>query len=139
METSQKKTHFKTIALYIKNNLPYIMRYILISIIGYTSLGLLMLFFQSVLKLSNTLSFSLSYFLLLIFDYISNLRFVFKTKYSKNTILKYILYIVFFQFLSTGCYYLLNKLHLDSYLTSYIVMFSLFPLKYLTTKYIVFK
>ncbi len=122
-----------------KQDVYKVCRYILVSIMGYASLLLLMSFFINLMSLPETISFSISYFILLIADYLLNLKFVFRTKQNKYTWAKYLLYIGFFQLLSTSAYHFLISTDINPYILSYLVLFSLFPLKFLATRYIVFK
>lgn len=116
-----------------------ILRYIAISIFGYTLLSFLMFLFVKVFKIPQTLSFGISYFLLLLIDYISNRNFVFEAKQKRGMVIKYFIYICFFQILNMVIYNLLTKLNINYLLCSYITMLSLFPMKFFASKKFVFK
>lgn len=116
-----------------------LIRYISISILGYSLLSFLMLVFVDIFNISKTISFGISYFILLLLDYMLNIHFVFKTKHNNRMIAKYVLYLISSQIINTWFYSFLISLNINYFLCSYITMLSLFPLKFLASKYFVYK
>lgn len=116
----------------------YLFKYINISIIGYAYVFLLLFITVEYFRADKKLSFVLVYGSWYIIQYFFQLKYIFNKTHRKKTVLKYILYIMFFFTITTVIYSagINNKVH---YLISYgITIFLITPLRYLVIKNFVF-
>lgn len=117
-----------------------IVKYISVSIFTYTVLFGMMIYMNEYLLLKKQVSYALSYILGYILSFILQAKIVFLSGYSKKIFFLYILQIIFFFISGNFLFYFLNYIISINYIFStLLVIFLLFPLRYLVAKKIVFK
>jgi len=114
-------------------------KYIFISIISYIFIFLTIIFLVEIFKLDPLLSSLISYGIVYIFDYQITVKFVFRSKSSFQKILKYLFYLLFFYFLTNFCYKFILLLKINYIISLIINILFIFPLKFLVSKYLVYK
>lgn len=122
-----------------KKSLGEIVRYILVSIGGYLSVLLSMYIFVDLLKSNKSLSYFGIYLFAYLFDYLLTLKYVFQKEHKHSSLLKYVIYLVVFFLLNNLLYNLMIYLNVHYLISTITVMAILFPLRFSTIKYVIFK
>jgi putative flippase GtrA len=116
-----------------------IVKYILLSAGGYIYVVVSLFVFVDFFEFNERVSYFMIYFLAYLFDYVLTMRFIFQKEHRNIVLLKYLIYL--------GIFFLLNNMLYGSILyfgTHYViasvfVIMILFPLRFLTIKFVVFK
>lgn len=122
-----------------KKSLAEIARYILVSLGGYLSVVFSMYIFVDLLKNSKSLSYFGIYLFAYLFDYLLTLKYVFQKEHKHSLLLKYVIYLGVFFVLNNLLYNLMIYLNIHYLISTITVMAILFPLRFSTIKYVIFK
>lgn len=124
----------------LKNNFKIQMfNYILASLITYGVVFLLLYFFVEIINLSYQKSYLLAYSFNYSFLYYVQKKYIFKTRHSKAKLIKFVLNIIVFFALSFLCYNFLLANDINYILSNFLTIILIFPLRFLSSKFIVFK
>ncbi|MCA9376437.1 GtrA family protein [Candidatus Dojkabacteria bacterium] len=127
----------------LKDNLKKsseLVKYFAISVVSYILVFILMYVMVDLLDQGTTFSFALTYGIAYVFVFISQLKFIFNQRYSHQALLKFIAHI--------SVFYLLNNITFNFFTEviklPYMLALSanvalLFPLRFLSSKLLVFK
>lgn len=129
----------KISGLISKKSLAEIAKYILVSLGGYLFVTLSMYIFVDLLKFNKSLSYFGVYIFAYLFDYLLTLKYVFQKEHKHILLLKYATYLVVFFVLNNLIYNLMIYLDIHYMLSTITVMAILFPLRFSTIKYVIFK
>lgn len=113
--------------------------YVAVSLAAYALVFSLMFVFVDVAGLGKSLAFFITYAIAYVFDYVSNLRVVFRREHSRERLVKYVVYLAVFFGLANGLFYVVSLLHLHYLLETFITLATLFPLRFLTLRFVVFR
>lgn len=122
-----------------KNLIKQIVRYIYISILGYGFVFSSLFLLVDVLKQDESLSFILVYGVLYLSLYFIQLKFLFNTKHQKSKLIKFILFLFVFYILSNILFNLFLYAEIHYLVATIITIGILTPLRFLTSKYYVYK
>jgi len=114
--------------------------YIAVSVVGYGMIFGLMFLFVDVVGLERSFAFFLTYLFAYVFDYISNLMVVFRKGNSHQRLFCYLIYLIFFFFVGNVVFYAVVYFVKSHYLLeTLLTMLILFPLRFFTLRYLVFR
>ncbi len=114
-------------------------KYILISLFGYSYVFIMMYVLKGLYRVHASLAYVLVYLSVYAIDYYVTSRYLFKTKSDVNKITKYIIYLVVFFAVSNVIFNALVFFRLHYLIATFAVVVLLFPARFLTNKFIVFK
>jgi hypothetical protein len=127
----------KYVVSVLKMNLS--VRYVLSSVLMYFAISFAMFIGVDLFKIKEIVCYALVYCVAYIADYVINLRIIFRTMHSLNTVAKYTLHIAFFYIINLFLFKSINSALTNYILTTWLVVFLLFPLRFLSYKYFVYK
>jgi putative flippase GtrA len=114
--------------------------YIAVSVVGYGMIFGLMFLFVDVVGLERSFAFFMTYLFAYVFDYISNLMVVFRKGNSHQRLFCYLIYLIFFFFVGNVVFYAVVYFVKSHYLLeTLLTMLILFPLRFFTLRYLVFR
>ncbi|MDP1822133.1 MAG: GtrA family protein [Archangium sp.] len=113
--------------------------YVAVSLVAYGLVFCLMFLLVDVLGAGRSLAFLITYAIAYVFDYFSNLKVVFRREHSRSRLVKYVIYLATFFALANGLFYLAGYLKLHYLLETFLTLATLFPLRFLTLRYVVFR
>lgn len=113
--------------------------YIEVSLVAYAIVFVLMYLFVDIVRLNRSVSFLLTYAIAYVFDYFSNLRFVFRQTHSNLRLVKYLIYLVVFFFLANFVFLMTDKLNLHYILATFLTLAIVFPLRFISLRFLVFR
>lgn len=114
-------------------------RYILISFFGYGFVFGLMYLLVNLIKEDPKVAFLVTYLLAYVLDYLVNLFVVFNKNHTNDKAIKYLGYLIVFYIVSNLLYRFIIDLGVNHLISVFLTMSLLFPLKFLSSKFIVFK
>jgi hypothetical protein len=122
-----------------KSSITEITKYAFLSLVGYGFVFLFLYIFIDIFQFNTSYSFLIVYGTWYLMLYSLQLRFLFNTTHSKKRFLKFCIYLVVFYITANvlfnlGIYFKLNYL-----IATLITVMVLMPLRFLTTKYFVYK
>lgn len=143
----QKQSTLKVFKIYnskpskIIQGLPayQIFQYFLISFFSYLFVFLNMHFLTEKLKIKCTVAFFFTYLIVYVFDYTSSLKIIFKKDHSLKRMWAYLCYIFFFFICGNILFYISEGLKISDSLRAIGAILILFPFRFLTQKYFVFR
>lgn len=113
-------------------------RYIFVSIALYVYVFLGLWVAVEEMKLNNLIAYIYIYTSVYFIDYISTLKWVFKETHKNLIAIKYLIYLIFFLILNSFMYKILIE-YLYFMNAALVVAIILFPLRYVTAKFFVYK
>lgn len=121
-----------------KNTFKEVISYVSASTVLYILLFSGLFILIDILNVNASISFFIIYALVYPLSYICQ-KLIFKNIISSNSVIKFILHILVFMFLSNITFNILLFLHLHYFLCSFITIAILFPMRFISSKYIVFR
>jgi putative flippase GtrA len=115
-----------------------IIRYIVISIVGYTYIFLSLYLFVSIFKFDKSIAFMVIYAIWYLLLYFIQLKLLFKTNHKKNNLIKFCVFLLVFYLLANLLYNIGIYLKLDYILATVITILILMPLRFIVSKYYVY-
>lgn len=116
-----------------------VIRYILISIIGYSYVFLSLYLMVTILKIDELISFLIVYGILYIALYFIQLKVLFKTEHKKHKILLFSISIAFFYILTNILYVFFTNMGIEYLTSTLLTIIFLMPTRFLVSKYYVYK
>jgi len=123
----------------IRENLILIVKYLSVSAGMYILIFLSMYLLIDIIGISEMYAYVITYCLVYIVNYNINLRFLFYRDHSLSTILKYFSHIFFFLVSGSLIFKFLFNLNIHYIFATLLTAIVLFPPRFLTHKFIVFK
>lgn len=116
-----------------------LIRYVYISIIGYSFVfgGLYLL--VDVLHLNESIAFMIIYGLSYLLLYVLQLKFLFRTKHTKNKLIRFCISIFAFYLLANLLFNIGVYLELNYLISTVLTIALLFPIRFIVSKFVVFK
>lgn len=116
-----------------------VLKYIIISLLGYGYVFVSLYILVSIFEFNKTIAFLFVYGLLYLSLYLIQLKYLFKSKHSKKKFLKFISFLIVFYILANLLYNFFLSLKID-YLTSTVfTIIILTPLRFLVSKFLIYK
>jgi hypothetical protein len=122
-----------------KKSISEIIKYAFLSFVGYGFVFLFLYIFIDVFQVKTTYSFLMVYGSWYLMLYSLQLRFLFNTTHNKQRFLKFCLYLIVFYIVANILFNLGIYLNLNYFIATLITILVLMPLRFLTTKYYVYK
>ena len=116
-----------------------VIRYVLISALMNVAVLVLMYIFVDLLGMNARLAFFLDYTIVYVAAYIFNLRYLFFKEHDWKKAMKYLIYLAVFFPLANVLFALLTYLKLHYLLATILTTAVLFPLRFFTNKYFVYR
>lgn len=116
-----------------------IVRYIGISIFSYGFVFISLYILVDVFQVDESLSFLLVYGVAYLLLYSIQLKFLFKTSHEKRKLIKFILSLLLFYIISNLLYNLFLYVNVNYLISTALTIVILAPLRFLTSKYYVYK
>lgn len=116
-----------------------IVKYILLSAGGYIYVVVSLFVFVDFFGFNERVSYFVIYFLAYLFDYVLTMRFIFQKEHRSIVLLKYLIYLGIFFLLNNMLYGSVLYFGVHYVIASVFVIMILFPLRFLTIKFVVFK
>lgn len=122
-----------------KKTLNQLIRYVLISCIGYTFVfsGLYLLI--DVMHIHKSIAFMIIYGLSYLLLYILQLQFLFKTKHTRDKLIRFCISILAFYMLANLLFNIGVYLDLNYLIATVLTIGILFPIRFIVSKFVVFK
>ncbi|WP_220759956.1 GtrA family protein [Flavobacterium sp. UMI-01] len=115
-----------------------IIRYILISLFGYTYIFASLYLLVSMFKVNQSIAFMIVYGIWYLLLYFIQLKLLFKTKHKKNKLIKFSLYLITFYLVANLLYSIAISLRLEYMVANIIAILILMPLRFIVSKYYVY-
>lgn len=116
-----------------------IIRYILISIVGYFYIFLSLYTFVSIIKIDKSIAFMITYAIWYLLLYFIQLKLLFKTQHKKNKLIKFCVFLIIFYVIANLLYNTGLYFKLDYIVSTVITILILMPLRFIVSKYYVYK
>lgn len=116
-----------------------IIRYICISIFSYGFIFISLYILVDIFQVNESLSFMLIYGVVYLLLYSIQLKFLFKTSHQKRRLVKFILSLLTFYIISNLLYNLFLYTNINYLISTALTVMILAPLRFLTSKYYVYK
>ncbi|NSL53759.1 GtrA family protein [Uliginosibacterium aquaticum] len=113
--------------------------YAFVSLLAYGLVFGLMYFFVDLVGIGEPAAFFFTYAIAYFFDYIMNLRVVFRREHAGHRLVKYIIYLVVFFILANAIFYIANNFNLHYLWGTFLTLAVLFPLRFCALRYVVFR
>jgi putative flippase GtrA len=120
-------------------NIAQLIKYGLISVVGYATILGLMYVFVDIAKIDKSVSFFFVYLIAYLAEYVLNLKYLFHKTHSLGKVLKFALHIAFFLVSGTFIFKLLLGYGLHYFVATLATAISLMPLRFLAHKFLVFR
>lgn len=115
-------------------------RYGIVSLLGYMFVLGTLTFSVEILHIPPKFAYPLIYLAVYIFEYISNIKYIFNSKHSKNTLFRYISYLLLLYITNNLLFFVLEeKLSINHTIAAAFVIALLLPVRFLTQKFLIFK
>ncbi|TDD75987.1 GtrA family protein [Flavobacterium caseinilyticum] len=115
-----------------------IIRYILISIIGYGYVFSSLYLMVTIFKIDKSIAFMVAYGIWYLLLYFIQLKLLFKTRHKKNKLIKFCIFLAIFYLVANLLYNLGIYLKLDYIVSTFITILILMPLRFIVSKYYVY-
>jgi hypothetical protein len=122
-----------------KKSITEIIKYAFLSIVGYGFVFLFLFLFIELFQFNTSYSFLIVYGSWYIMLYSLQLRFLFNTTHSKKRFLKFCFYLIVFYVIANVLFNLGLYFNQNYLVATLITILVLMPLRFLTTKYYVYK
>lgn len=122
-----------------RSSITEIAKYAFLSFVGYAFVFLFLYVFIDVFHFNTTYSFLIVYGIWYLMLYSLQLRFLFNTTHSKKRFLKFCIYLVVFYIIANVLFNLGIYFNQNYFIATLITILVLMPLRFLTTKYYVYK
>lgn len=122
-----------------KKSIREIFKYAFLSLVGYGFVFLFLYILIDVIQFNTTYSFLIVYGSWYLMLYSLQLRFLFNTTHSKKRFLKFCIYLIVFYITANILFNLGIYFNLNYLIATLITILVLMPLRFLTTKYYVYK
>jgi len=116
-----------------------ILKYVGLSLIIYAGIITALYILVDVGNLNKVYSYVIIYALAYLIDYLINLKYIFLVKNSLKVFIKYSLHILFFYFLNIYLYKVLLGYGVHYLIATWMLIFVLFPLRFLSYKFLVYR
>lgn len=116
-----------------------IFRYIIISIISYVYVFFTLILFVNVFKVNESLSFMIVYGIAYLFLYSIQLKFLFKTEHDKYKLIRFCISLLFFYVIANILYNICIYFSINYIISTAITIIVLFPIRFIVSKYFVYK
>lgn len=116
-----------------------LLRYVGVSIFGYLTVFILMYLLVGGLKLNPQVAYFFTYFVVYVIDYTATLLLVFRKNHDQEKVKRYLAFLVVFFILNNLLFRSFTILGLNYIVAVVGVMVLLFPLKFISSKLVVFK
>lgn len=115
-----------------------IVRYILISVFGYTYIFLSLYLLVRIINIDKSIAFMVTYAIWYLLLYFIQLKLLFKTYHKKNKLIKFCVFLVTFYLLANLLYNTGMYLKLDYIISTVITILILMPIRFIVSKYYVY-
>lgn len=116
-----------------------VIRYLLISVLGYSYVFLSLFLLVNWMKIDKSVAFMITYGIWYLSLYSIQLKLLFKTKHNKNKLIKFCVFLITFYLTSNFLYNIGLHLNLDYIVSSAVTILILMPLRFIASKYYVYK
>lgn len=116
-----------------------ISKYISISVLGYGYVFLSLYVMITIFELNKTISFLIVYGVLYFFLYFIQLKILFKTESNTTKIIKFCLSLILFYIISNILFYFFTEIGFNYLIATFITITIIFPLRFVVSKYYVYK
>jgi putative flippase GtrA len=116
-----------------------LLKYICVSIGGYISLFIILYALIDLAHVNKRVAYFLVYAVFYFINYILNLSYIFKSRHSNKKAMKYMIYILIFFTLNNAIYNTILFTGISYKYAVIITMGILFPLRFLSSKFIIYK
>jgi len=114
-------------------------KYAILSLVGYTFVFLFLFFFVEFMEFNKSFSFLIVYGSWYLILYTLQLRFLFNTEHSKQKFFRFCLYLGVFYLIANMLFNLGILLKLNYLIATLITIVILMPLRFIVTKYYVYR
>ncbi|KKQ35707.1 MAG: GtrA-like protein [candidate division WS6 bacterium GW2011_GWA2_37_6] len=116
-----------------------LIKYIFISVFGYVAVFICLYLLIDILGINERVSYFFIYVIFYVITYLLGVAFVFKTSHSNKKVFKFLIYIIIFFSLNNLIFNVILFSGLSYQIVVIITMFILFPLRFLSSKLVVYK
>jgi putative flippase GtrA len=116
-----------------------VIKYIFISLFGYSFVFLSLYILVEILKTNKSIAFMIVYGVLYLMLYTLQLRLLFKTTHSNSKLIKFCLSLVFFYLLANVLYNTFNYFEINYLISTFITVLILTPFRFIISKFYVYK
>jgi putative flippase GtrA len=116
-----------------------VINYIIISLFGYGFVFVSLYIFVDILKINKSIAFMIVYGISYLMLYTLQLRLLFKTTHSNSKLIKFCLSLVFFYLLANVLYNTFNYFEINYLISTFITILILTPLRFIISKFYVYK
>jgi putative flippase GtrA len=116
-----------------------VINYIIISLFGYGFVFVSLYILVDTLKINKSIAFMIVYGISYLMLYTLQLRLLFKTKHSNSKLIKFCLSLIFFYALANVLYNTFNYFEINYLISTFITILILTPLRFIISKFYVYK
>jgi len=123
-----------------KDTIKQFIKYILISVVGYSFVFVFLYILVDILLINKIISFVIVYTISYLMLYKIQLKLLFQKKHNSKRIIKFISSLLFFYLLANFIFYFYSKPPNIHYLTATaLTIITVMPIRFIVSKFIVFK